>query len=154
MIRKFCIWLSKYLPHFTIPDSDGNPYLTRYYLFGKDRAFGNIFLHHFHQDDKDMGTDGEKLLHNHPWPFSFSIILAGGYSEERLQPDGTIRRKDYPAGSFNYMNDKHFHRVDLLEEDGWSLFFTGWRSEKRSWGFWDRVTKEYTDFTKYSKAIP
>lgn len=154
MIRKLCEWAAKRLPSFTIPDSQGNPYLTRYYLFGADRTFGNIFLHHFHQSDSDAGTDGELLLHNHPWPFSFSLILSGGYSEERLQTDGSITRKEFKAGSFNYLNNQHFHRVDLIGESGWSLFFTGWRSKKRSWGFWDRVTKKYTDFTAFSKAIP
>ena len=153
LVRKICLWLAKHLPHWTIPDNDGNPYLTRYYLFGKDRAFGNIFLHHFHRSDSDVGINGFGLLHNHPWPFSFGIILVGGYSEERLMPDGTIRRKNFTPGSFNYLNDQHFHRVDLLESDGWSLFFTGWRSSKRSWGFWDRITKEYRDFTTKPTAI-
>jgi len=153
MIRKVCEWLAKRLPHFTIPDADGNPYLTRYYLFGKDRAFGNIFLHHFHKSDSDTDPDGTLLLHNHPWPWSFSLILLGGYTEELRMPDDTVSQKDYPAGSFNYLNHQHFHRVELIEKDGWSLFFTGWRSKKRSWGFWNRKTNTYRDWTTMSKAI-
>lgn len=153
MLRKICLWFAKYLPHFTIPDGEGNPYLTRYYVFGKDRKFCNIFLHHFHKSDGDLGTDGLGLLHNHPWPFSFGLILVSGYSEERLQPDGSITRTEYTPGRVNFLTDKHFHRVDLLGEDGWSLFFTGWRSDKRSWGFWDRVTKKYTDWQSNPKAI-
>ena len=40
------------------------PYLTRYYLFLKDRKWFpfNIFLHNFHKSDPDD-------LHDHPWPF-------------------------------------------------------------------------------------
>jgi len=153
MIRKVCEWLAKRLPHFTIPTPDGKPYLTRYYLFGADRAFGNIFLHHFHSSDMDMAPSGTYYLHNHPWPWSFSIILVGGYTEERRRADDTIEKRVYKEGCINTLTDKDFHRVELLGEDGWSLFFTGWRSKKRSWGFWDRVTKEYLDFKNFAKAI-
>jgi hypothetical protein len=156
MLRRLCLALSKWLPHFTIPDSEGNPYLTRYYLFGKDRAFGNIFLHHFHKSDSDADSDGTLLMHNHPWPWSFSIILLGGYTEERKVWADTgwgVSRKEYKPGSFNFITHDDFHRVELLENDGWSLFFTGWRSSKRSWGFWNRNTWEYRDFTTMPKAI-
>lgn len=160
MIRKLCERLAKYLPHFTIPDSEGKPYLTRYYLFGKDRKFCNIFLHHFHSSDKDADPDGTLLLHNHPWPWSFGLILVGGYSEERCTSVGDmddhrriVTRKEYRPGSINFISHKIFHRVDLLEKDGWSLFFTGWRSSKRGWGFWNRRTNWYRDFTTMEKAI-
>lgn len=153
MMRKFCEWLAKRLPSFTIPTPDGEPYLTRYYLFGADRKWGNIFLHHFHSSDKDMAPSGTYYLHNHPWPWSFSIILVGGYVEERRRPDDALEERTYLPGSINMLTDKDFHRVDLIGKDGWSLFFTGWRSDKRSWGFWDRVTKEYLDFKNFAKAI-
>lgn len=153
MLRKICEWLAKRLPSFTIPTPDGSPYLTRYYLFGADRKWGNIFLHHFHSSDKDMAPSGTYYLHNHPWPWSFSIILVGGYVEERRRTDDSIEERTYLPGSFNTLTDKDFHRVDLIGNDGWSLFFTGWRSDKRSWGFWDRVTKEYLDFKNFAKAI-
>lgn len=161
MIRKFCEWLAKRLPSFTIPKPDGSPYLTRYYLFGADRAFGNIFLHHFHSSDMDVAPSGEYYLHNHPWPWSFSIILDGGYREwRRIDKDSAnLDIKEYHPGSINVLTDKDFHRVVLFqsnngeEKDAWSLFFTGWRTKKRSWGFWDPFTKEYLDFKNFSKAI-
>lgn len=146
--------LDKYLPSLTIPDTEGNPYLTRYFLFGKERKYFNVFIHHFHASDKDRSENGTLLLHNHPWRFSLSFILSGGYSEERRQPDDTITRKKYPAGSFNYINDHHFHRVDLLEKDGWSIFMTGWRrGGDASWGFWDRQSKTYTGFLQALKKL-
>lgn len=153
MIRKICNWLAKRLPSFTIPTPDGEPYLTRYYLFGADRKWGNIFLHHFHSSDKDLAPSGTYYLHNHPWPWSFSIILDGGYVEERRESDDSISERTYLPGSINTLTDKDFHRVELIGNDGWSLFFTGWRSDKRSWGFWDRVTKQYLDFKNFAKAI-
>jgi len=146
MIRQICQWLTQYLPSITIPDTEGNPYLTRYFFFGKERKYFNIFLHRFHASDKDRADNGTLLLHHHPWRFSLSLILAGGYSEERRQPDDTIERRDYIPGSLNYLNDQHFHRVDLLESDGWSLFMTGWRRKANGrWGFWDRQERLYTD---------
>lgn len=153
MITKICEWVAKRLPSFTIPTPEGTPYLTRYYVFGADRKWGNIFLHHFHSSDKDMAPSGTYYLHNHPWPWSFSIILAGGYVEERRRDDDSIEEKTYLPGSINTLSDKDFHRVELIGNDGWSLFFTGWRSAKRSWGFWDRVTKKYLDFANFAKAI-
>ena len=54
-----------------ILDADNAPYLTRYYLFLKDRKWFpfNIFLHNFHKGDPDD-------LHDHPWPFiTFILIL-------------------------------------------------------------------------------
>ena len=54
---------------------DNEPYLTRYYLFLKERKWFpfNIFLHNFHKGDPDD-------LHDHPWPYC-TIILKGGYWE-------------------------------------------------------------------------
>ena len=109
-----------------------------------------------------MDDDGVLLMHNHPWPWSFSIILAGGYEEERtdevfevneIHPANAITKKKFTAGSFNFLTHKDFHRVDLLEKDGWSLFFTGWRSSKRSWGFWNRRRNQYREWTTMPKAI-
>lgn len=155
MIRKICEWLAKRLPSFTIPTPDGKPYLTRYYLFGADRAFGNIFLHHFHSSDRDVAPSGEYYLHNHPWPWSFSFILVNGYKEwRRVDKDSAnLELKTYTPGSINILTDKDFHRVELTHEDAWSIFFTGWRTKKRSWGFWDPFTKEYLDFKNFAKAI-
>lgn len=154
-MRRICEWLAQHLPHVTIPTPEGKPYLTRYYLFGADRAFGNVFLHHFHSSDMDVAPSGEYFLHNHPWPWSFSIILVNGYREwRRIHKDSAdLRDKTYRPGSINIITHNDFHRVELTHGDAWSLFFTGWRSKKRSWGFWDPFTKEYVDFTTIAKAI-
>jgi hypothetical protein len=152
MIRTLCLWASKHLPSITIPTPQGKPYLTRYYLFGADRKFGNIFLHHFHSSDLDVSDNGTYLLHNHPF-WGLSLILVGGYIEERRQPDDTITKKKFLPWSFNLVKHETFHRVELLQQDGWSLFITGSRTDERSWGFWDRITKKYYDYRQFSKAI-
>ena len=102
------------------------PYLTRYYLFLKDRKWFpfNIFLHNFHKSDPDD-------LHDHPWPF-ITIILKGGYWEHT--PKGKFWRG---AGTINWAGSKSLHRVELEPGlDTWTLFIPG--PTVREWGFVDK----------------
>jgi len=153
MIERFCQWLAILLPSFTIA-KDGLKYLTRYYFFLKDRRFANIFLHHFHRSDMDVGTDGYGLLHNHPWG-GLSFILLGGYKEEKRNADGTISVKIVKPFTFNFISRSTFHRVDLLDENkgAWTLFFTGPRSKKSEWYFWDRVLNKTIFWREVDGAI-
>lgn len=123
----------------------GKPYLTR---LGKDRARGGLFLHRFHSSDR-----GDQL-HDHPWAWGLSLVLSGGYSEERRQPDGTVARTEKRPGSLNLIRGTDFHRVDLLDErrGAWTLFLVGPRT--KDWGFWDRVTGRFTDWRENPEAIP
>ena len=147
--------LTKNMNSFTI-EKDGIKYLTRYYVFGEDREWGNIFIHHFHRSDMDMGTEGYGLLHNHPFDWSFSFVLTGGYSEERRGsgPWNYVLRKTVRPFTFNFISNKIYHRVDLLDEEGgcWSIFFTGSR-KNNTWGFWDRITNEFIPFKDVVGAI-
>lgn len=102
------------------------PYLTRYYLFLKDRKWFpfNIFLHNFHKSDPDD-------LHDHPWPF-VTVILKGGYWEHT--PKGKFWRG---AGTINWAGSKSLHRVELEPGvDTWTLFMPG--PTVREWGFIDK----------------
>jgi hypothetical protein len=153
MFKTIGQWLWNHWPSFTI-SKDGLAYLTRFYVFLKDRVFGNIFVHFFHRSDMDLGTNGLGLLHNHPFRGSVSFILSGGYIEERLGADGQVHRRVVEPFSFNWISSDVFHRVDLLDEEKgcWSIFITGSR-KNMSWGFWDRITKEYIPFEKVAGAI-
>jgi hypothetical protein len=91
------------------------PYLTRYYVFLKERKWFpfNIFLHNFHKSDPDD-------LHDHPWPF-ITIILKGGYWEHT--PKGKFWRG---AGTINWARSTSLHRVELEPGvDTWTLFIPG-----------------------------
>lgn len=145
MLRTICQWAASKLPSVTIFVEGGEKYLTRYYLFGADRKWGNIFLHHFHASDKGLE------LHNHPWSWSFGLILLGGYREERRAQDNSVQARLVKPGKFNYITNKDFHRVDLLEKDAWSLFVAGPRTQE--WGFWDRETKQFRDWKTNPNAI-
>ena len=150
-----------------IYDREGrSPYLSRYYVTARptmrdgstpfdqngnpkigvtwpDERWG-LYVHKFHRSDEDGG------LHNHPWAWSISFVLAGGYSEERRDGD-RVRRRDVLPFSFNFIGHDDFHRVDLLEKDAWTLFLVG--PKVSSWGFWDRETVEFTPWREYITRI-
>ena len=138
-------------------------YLTRYFLTktspdteGMDRHVPNtprwgLYLHRFHRSD-DAGA-----LHNHPWKWAVSLVLKGGYSEERRVPDRSgaedgrgqyvVKRSTVRPWSLNFLTHRDFHRVDLLAEEAWTLFLVG--PLVQSWGFWDRNTGTFTDWKKF-----
>lgn len=89
------------LETFTITDDGGDPYLTRHYLtphadwwrapFKNADPWGltlsesvlklglpGVYPHWFHRGDND------RELHCHPWEWSASLILWGGYREQRI----------------------------------------------------------------------
>lgn len=156
------------LPSTTIT-IQGKPYLTRYYVLGGDRQFGNVYIHHFHTSDQ-----GDEL-HNHPWAWGFSIVLAGGYIEERARDPMVWEADPVPGegakifgmkrkveiierlirpGSLNFIRSSDYHRTDLIDEaeGAWTLFFTGPR--RSAWGFLNRHTSEFKDFRRNPEAIP
>lgn len=149
------------LPKTTIT-IEGKPYLTRYYALLKDRSWGNVYIHHFHTSDQ-----GDEL-HNHPWAWGFSFILAGGYIEEKCGDANTWVADDLThipyvariiktwrrAGTFNFIRKEDFHRTDLIDEKNgaWTIFFTGKRHD--GWGFLNRHTSEFKDFRLNPEAIP
>jgi hypothetical protein len=137
-----------------IYDREGRtPYLSRYYLTARPRMpdgsepfesgqvrsgvlererFCSIFLHRFHRGDDDLA------LHNHPWHWAVSIVLAGGYIEERRTETGAVERRKVRPGSVNVILNSTYHRVELLESECYSLFIAGPRIP--GWNFWERDT--------------
>jgi hypothetical protein len=155
-MKRLIEWIVARLPHRLILGDDGTPYLSRYYIRGGHempdgscpydehgdprpdaiaRSGLGVYLHRFHREDRD------RELHNHPWRWSFSIILRGAYHEERQEgAAGAIELRTLRAGALNWLWNDSFHRVDLLTRDVWTLFVTG--PKVQSWGFLDRATKE------------
>jgi hypothetical protein len=157
MIDRFVKWLASKLsnPRVIYDMTGTSPYLSRYYILGRPRMqdrsdpfdqYGNprpeiiwptssfgLYLHRFHSGDSD------RELHSHPWKWALSLILVGGYIEERRQR-GTLRvvTREVRPGALNFIGANDFHRVDLREGEAWSLFLVGPRSS--SWGCWNRVT--------------
>jgi len=122
--------LAALLPAVRIPNESG-PYLDRYTLaVFPDGA--HLYLHHF------LSSDAGADLHNHPWS-GRSIILSGGYREERRVGD-TIVERVCRVGDTSTLQPDTFHRLDILDVEAgcWTLFYAG--PHVQSWGFWDRVT--------------
>ena len=121
-----------------------SPYLSRWYLYGSRPGVERtgpvaVFLHRFHRGDDDME------LHSHPWAWSLAIILAGGYKEERrIHAFGRswVTLRTWRPGDINFIRGEDYHRVDLLEDDSWSLFIAG--PHAGDWYFWNRHTDETT----------
>jgi hypothetical protein len=92
----------------------------------------SIYLHRFHRGDID------RELHSHPWRWAVSLVLVGGYIEERRTADGRIEMKVCRPGSINRLKASDFHRVDLRDGEAWTLFLVG--PKVAQWYFWDRTT--------------
>jgi hypothetical protein len=111
----------------------GTPYLDRFFAAGWSpgarRSGPAIFLHHF------LASDPSVEVHSHPWDWSASLILTGGYREERCVGTGVDHRRvrEYRPGDVNVLTATDRHRVDLLSGDCWTLFLAG--SFQQPWTF-------------------
>ncbi len=156
---------SRFLRRIIMDRHGKSKYLSRYYLVKKPKmpddsypfdingtpregimwvpGYG-MFLHHFHRDDE------ARELHSHPWKWSVSLILSGGYREERLERGWpSVRERVFRPGNINVLTNDVFHRVELLDVFGgcWTLFVHG--PKNKNWGFLDRDTREFTDWRAF-----
>lgn len=127
-------------PHHTLVQG-GKPYLTRWPLLGGDgerrapwllgRCRRNVFVHWI------RASDGP-LLHNHPYEWCWSLILAGRYSQTRERHGKFLSIKffDQILGPFsiNRIEAEDFHTIRLVSPFVVSLFVTG-PKHGRGWGF-------------------
>jgi len=140
-------------PDFIIgADSQGGPYLLRWWLIPRNRLF-NVYLHHFLRDDDD------RALHDHPWMWC-SILLEGAYIEHTIDRGGIHRRQLRRAPSIKFSMPSRPHRVELLPliteygQEHWrqpcmTLFITGpicrqwgFHCPERGWVHWKQFTAE------------
>jgi hypothetical protein len=128
--RAWCELLARTLAVQRI-DRNGRPYLERYFAAGwsptTHRSGPAIFLHHF------VASDDADQVHSHPWGWSTSLILAGGYREERCGSDGARIVHEYRPGDVNVLEADDQHRIDLLAADCWSVFLAG--QYQQAWAF-------------------
>jgi hypothetical protein len=120
-------------PRSIVLGDDGAPKIHRLYLLGTGKTFG-VFLHHF------VGSDAPSTFHDHPWSWGISLMLRGGYLEERRTRDDPKLVRRWPGlGRINLLRPGTFHRVELRDgRPAWTLFVHG--PKNRSWGFLDALT--------------
>lgn len=126
LLYRFSGWLRCRI----INGHQGEPYLERYHLLRLPGG-GGVYLHRFVASDPDRG------LHDHPWPWALSWVLAGGYRELLLAPAGAGERvveRPVRPGRFNRIGGGDFHRVILPEGgEAWTLFMHAGKC--KDWGF-------------------
>lgn len=150
-IDKFCWLLVKAFPsRVRTIEVEGDKYLLRFYLKHSSKRFPGLYLHYFYRGDQDRD------LHNHPWTKSVSLILTGGYVEERLSkkekigPNYKVIKRVVGPGSLNVIRSDDFHRIDLIGGSTWTLFTSG--KKVKDWGFIIRETGKYMDHVTYEKT--
>jgi hypothetical protein len=130
LTRAWCVSLASTLEVERI-DRNGAPYLCRYYAAGysphNKKAQASIYLHHF------LASDPYTQVHSHPWSWSLSLILVGGYREHRCQANGLVLVREFRPGEVNVITANDEHRIELLAEDCWTLFCAG--SYAQPWRF-------------------
>lgn len=145
--RRLLQRLAYRLPARAIRNPDGSILFMRYHIYRLPGG-GNVYLHHYLQPDPDRG------VHDHPWGWARSVVLAGGYQEERLKQFVRVDRGDdyregyetkyaqrWPLNTYA-MTGNDFHRiVGFLSHWGssWSLFMHG--PYVKNWGY---MQTEYT----------
>lgn len=142
LIDSLCWWLVRIFPdRHRVVVNDGESYLLRFYI-KHNGVLPGIYLHKFFRGDMDRN------LHNHPWAWSFSLILTGGYDEERLKGNTVITRRMNP-GRFNFLTGKTFHRISLVDTGygAWTLFCSG--RKVKDWGFLVEETGEVIPQEEY-----
>ena len=131
MILKMVRWFAEKLQCRRITGEDGSLYLERYKVFGwmpgdKRKWPVSIYLHRFARPDNDPAP------HCHPWAWAISLILTGGYAEERLV-NGETREVERGPLSLALLRSNTFHNVAELRGETWTLFIVG--PKTKSWGF-------------------
>ncbi len=93
--------------------------------------------------ERIVGSDSPTEFHDHPWSWAVSLVLRGGYVEDRRRRDEpTIARRWLSVGRFNWLPPRIFHRVELRDDrPAWTLFVHG--PKIRKWGFLDAVTGNF-----------
>ncbi len=105
-----------------------------------DTPLGSVFVHSIRLPDRDPHP------HTHPFSWSRSLIVRGGYTEERGAGAEEVRH--YRPGRINRIDGDTVHRIIGTRDDQpvWTIFVAG-RPHGRGWGF--VVNGRYQDHKAY-----
>lgn len=132
VVEKLLYRFTAYLRCRVITGHQSEAYLERYHLLRLPFGY-QVYLHRF------VASDPGRALHNHPWMSAYSLLLSGGYTEQRLihkELDPQVVSRRVTPGSVNRIGSGVYHRIELQPgEQAWSLFVHG--PSHKSWGFLD-----------------
>jgi hypothetical protein len=100
---------------------DGDPYLSRFYLFRTARV--SVMIHELHSSDAPDP-------HDHPWN-NFTLVLRHGYREH--YHDGTY--KWLGPGSMRYRSARELHWLEKTTDEPPMTLFIRFKRLDRKWGF-------------------
>ena len=131
-VRRLCARIAARRPARVIEDEGHGPYLRRFFLMKLGPL--HVYLHHF------VGSDPDRGLHDHPWQYAGTFLLAGSYFEEVMASPFDARADIIArhAPCHRLIRGHDFHRVVLYPNHiaaggTWSLF---WHlSYVKGWGF-------------------
>lgn len=119
---------------------DGELYLSRLNLI--KTPWFSVKLHWIHRPDPDRD------LHDHPWTF-IAFVLRGSYEEWESKKPASQSGKLRKINWFNYKNSVTAHRISKVAPNVLTLVISGPKNYKKSWGFFDAETLEYTNWRIY-----
>jgi hypothetical protein len=118
-------------------DDEYPVFLERYYVAGwqpgQHAEPASLFLHHF------LASDPSNEVHSHPWGFGVSLLLVGGYVEDRCDEGGHHTVNTFQPGTVNVILASTRHRITLLDRDCWTLFLCS--GVVNEWQFFPACTK-------------
>ena len=118
-----------------IPDGETEVYLTRFHIL--QTPWFSIMLHWL------LKADPQPDLHDHPNDF-VSLVLRGGYTEERQNPRGGISNRRIRF--YNILKAESRHRIVAVKRQTVTLVFAN--RVRRTWGFWrDGKFIEWREYT-------
>lgn len=138
---------------FVIRHPDGSPYITRWVLAGSPAledhdpaAPYSIYVHQLHTPDPD------RHMHNHPWSWATGLILAGGYTEWRLDVWQRRSLRTFAPGDLNRLDTQDYHAIVGVQPNTYTLFSVG--REIQDWGFLvDGVHVPHREYFQLSDAV-
>lgn len=106
----------------------------------------NIKINHIRSEDQTP------LMHNHPYHY-LSLILRGGYTEEKLINDDTVNVVKHGKFAVIFRNKNVFHRITSIIKPTTTLFIsfgmTNKKNNNQCDGVYKRVVSSKKIWAKY-----
>lgn len=145
--------IADHLPCETISGEDGSVYMRRY-MVARMEDGNRVYLHELLREDEDA------CHHSHPRRHGRALILAYGYTEERLLATDfgalgcSVGTTDFKPGMTNIIDADDFHRIAKLNGPcSWSIMMVSEKATRApgedSWSFKDPATGKVTGYKTF-----